>query len=87
MEGTVDGLFRVMCKKRGIWPQAQGKYGVDWGYCKNKPQDVCEPVLPAPTGYVDDFERTLFVKKGTQISFKCAEEDYLAGDVKKIHYT
>ena len=88
MEGTEDGKFRVMCKKRGIWPQARGKYGVKWEYCSEKPtENICENVPPAPSGYVDDFERTLYVNAGTQIDFKCAKEDYLAGNSKKISYT
>ena len=77
-----------MCKKRGIWPQARGKYGVKWEYCSDKPtENICENVPQAPPGFVDDFERALYVKAGTQIDFKCAKEDYLAGNSKKISYT
>ena len=77
-----------MCKKRGIWPQARGKYGVKWEYCSDKPtENICENVPPAPPGFVDDFERALYVKAGTQIDFECAKEDYLAGNSKKISYT
>ena len=25
VKGTIDGAFRVGCKKRGKWPQAKGK--------------------------------------------------------------
>jgi hypothetical protein len=84
--GTVDGLFRVICKKKGIYPQASGKYGVDWPVCGDKPTDICEPIIDTPTGYVDDFTRTLYVQSGTEISFKCAEEGYLAGDTEKLYY-
>ena len=41
---------------------------------------------PPPGGYVDDFERTLYVEKGTTIAFKCREEGWLAGDAAKLYY-
>ena len=86
MHGTEDGKFRVMCKKGGRWPQAQGKYGVDWPTCKTRDPNVCEPVMEPPPGYMDDFERTLFVPVGTRIAFKCQNEGYLAEDQEKIYY-
>ena len=47
-----------MCKRRAIWPQAGGKYGVKWPTCIDKPTgDICDDILPAPSGYVDDFKR------------------------------
>ena len=70
MKGTVDGSFRVMCQKQGAWPQSRGKHGVEWPTCDSKPQDICEPVIKAPNGYVDDFERTLYVEKGIYYSSK-----------------
>lgn len=76
-----------MCKKQGIWPQAAGKYGVEWPTCGSKPSQICEPIMDAPEGYVDAFERTLYVVEGTTIAFKCATDGYLAGDVEKIYYT
>ena len=86
MSGTEDGKFRVMCKKGGRWPQAQGKYGVNWPTCQLRPADVCEPVMEPPPGYTDDFERTLFVTVGTQIAFRCENEGFLADNQEKIYY-
>lgn len=87
VEGTIDGKFRVMCKKRGRWPQAEGKYGVDWAYCTSKPTDnICEMVPEPPPGYVDDFKRTFYMPLGAKIAFKCAQEDYLAGDQERLYY-
>lgn len=88
MEGTEDGNFHVMCKKRGIWPQAEGKYGVDWATCKTRPsnEDICQNLPLAPDGYVDDFIRTLYVEAGTQIAYKCERDGFLAGDAEKLYY-
>ena len=87
MPGTEDGRFEVMCKKKGVWPQAQGKYGVNWPTCIQKPDNICEPVMDPPTAeYVDDFQRTLYVTDGTIISFKCKQEGYLAGTKATIQY-
>ena len=63
-----------------------GKYGIEWPVCEGKPEERCEPVLKAPNKYVDDFERLLYVEKGDTISFKCAQEGYLAGDAAKLEY-
>ena len=77
-----------MCKKRAIWPQAEGKYGVKWGTCVDRPTGaICDDILPAPPGYKDDFVRKLYVNIGTTLNFKCAKEGFLAGDAEKISYT
>ena len=42
--------------------------------------------MEPPPGYMDDFERTLFVKVGTEIAFKCQNEGFLAEDQEKIYF-
>ncbi len=77
-----------MCKKRGIWPQAEGKYGVDWPTCTEKPTDsICEDVPSTPEGYMDDFTKLSYFRLGTTIAFKCAKEGFLAGNAEAIYYT
>ncbi len=74
--GTVDGRFRVPCKKSGNFVQSQL---VEWEACEPKNPKTCEDV-EAPPGYAKVTPDSLAYSVGETVEFTCEDPDMLVGD-------